>query len=686
MERKWFEKLLVKSIVFTFFLFVLFFVIKLCFVLYSGVYHNAIGEVKSFGEYIDTFIDGLRYDSRSVAVFSILYFLIGLIFFWTQFRWTILWIYAFFVVLLTLFIGISEIVFYEIFDDVFNANLLGLLFDDQKAIFKTGISGQYGISTKVVLWLGLSIVFMWFYTRIFGRITREYGYDSLSSIRSRSTGKESLIASVFFLVVFILLMTFSINSAFSFQGVSLDQIAKPIDNTFLRKVSTGAFRNLYLIYRGYTKISNSTFSDYSEQTPLEVVKEYFELETEQTHYDLRELLAKKVSNMSEKKIDYIFYIVAESLSEWHFDKEFDEIGLTSGLKSLLEDAHGAKIGVFLQNGSSTIKSLDVQLTGLFQTEIPVNSLLGVLQPFVTAPGVIMKDLGYQTNFYYGGSGIWQKLDRYTATQGFDNMYYNVHIIDHAKLNGYPSPFEGLWGAYDHYLYSLVRDNVFKHRNTPSFNMILTTSNHPPYDVPLEQFKVPLDEIKKFLVDGKYRKQDEQLLGHIWYQDKMITRFIQEISQVLPDSLFVITGDHYDREYIRNKDSLKVRNTIPLIIYSPALEIKKHTDIGSHIDIVPSIVELVAPKDYVYRSFGFPLVGNDSVIALSEKDSAFGCFAVATDRFIYTQDNGIEYFHQAMTYHNDNELAQSLYKRLQQGKALSWWILKNGYEITNDETH
>lgn len=686
MERKWFEKLLVKSIVFTFFLFVLFFVIKLCFVLYSGVYHNAIGEVKSFGEYIDTFINGLRYDSRSVATLSILYFLIGLIFFWTQFRWTILWIYAFFVVLLTLFIGISEIVFYEIFDDVFNANLLGLLFDDQKVIFKTGISGQYGLSTKVALWIGLSFIFIWFYTRIFGRITREYGYDSLSSIRSRSTSKESLIASIFFLVVFILLMMFSTNSAFSFKSANIDQIAKPVENTFLRKVSTGVFRNLYLVYRGYTKILSSQFNDYSEQTPLEVVKEYFELETEQTHYDLRELLAKKVSNVSEKKIDYIFYIVVESLSEWHFDKEFDEIDLTSGLKSLLVDAHGAKIGVFLQNAATTIKSLDVQLTGLFQTEIPVNSLLGVLQPFVTAPGVIMKDLGYQTNFYYGGSGIWQNLDRYTATQGFDNMYYNVHIIDHAKLNGYPSPFEDLWGAYDHYLYSLVRDNVFKHRNTPSFNMILTTSNQIPYDVPLEQFKVALDEIKKFLVDGKYRKQDEELFGHIWYQDKVITRFIQEVSEVLPDSLFVITGDSYDREYIKNKDFLKVRNTIPLIIYSPTLEIKKHTNIGSHIDIMPSIVELVAPKDYVYHSFGFPLVGNDNVIALSEKDSAFGYFAVATDRFIYTQDNGIEYFHQAMTYHNDNELAQSLYKRLQQSKALSWWILKNGYEIKNDETH
>lgn len=78
--------------------------------------------------------------------------------------------------------------------------------------------------------------------------------------------------------------------------------------------------------------------------------------------------------MSEKKIDHIFYIVAESLSEWHFDKEFDDIHLTSGLKSLLNDEHGVKIGVFLQNAGSTIKSLDVQLTGLFQTEIPVNSI------------------------------------------------------------------------------------------------------------------------------------------------------------------------------------------------------------------------------------------------------------------------------------------------------------------------
>ncbi len=301
---------------------------------------------------------------------------------------------------------------------------------------------------------------------------------------------------------------------------------------------------------------------------------------------------------------------------------------------------------------------------------------------MTAPGVIMKDLGYRTNFYYGGSGIWQKLDQYTATQGFDNMFYNTNVINNAKLNGYSAPYEGLWGAYDHYLYTFVRDEVFKYRGMPSFNMILTTSNHPPYDVPLEQFDVPLDEIRQFLAKQNYNKQDARLFGHIWYQDKQILHFIQEISRVLPDSIFIITGDHYDREYPKTA-SHKVSNTIPLIIYSPVLEITKNTNIGSHIDITPSILELIAPHNYTYHSFGTPLVSNN-IIALSEKNTAQGYFAVATDRYIYTKDDVIEYFHSVATYEDDKQNAQNLYKRAQQATALSWWILKNGYVIKDSE--
>lgn len=680
MDRKWFEKLLIKSIIFTLFLSVLFVLIKLLFVLYSGWYHGNLGKLNGFGELFQTFFNGLRYDARPIAALSIVYFMLGLLFFWTQIRWFILWLYVLIVVTLTFFIGISEIVFYEIFDDVFNAHLLGLFFDDQKAIFHTGVSGQYGLSKYIFTWIILLFIFMYIYTKLFGKITREYGYDPLSSIRSRSVQKQSYFAPISLFVVFAVMMLVSINSAFSLKGVSLDQVIKPVENEFLRKISSGAIRDLTLVYRGYVRISNSSFDDYISQSPLEAVREYFDLEDVKSSYNLKELLAQKVNNHSEQKIEHIFYIVAESLSEWHFNEEFDELGLTFGLKSLLADSHGVKIGVFLENAGSTIKSMDVHLTGLFQTEIPINSMLGTLKPFITAPGVIMKDLGYKTNFYYGGSGIWQKLDQYALSQGFRDIYYSTQIIENAKLNGYPTPYDGLWGAYDHHLFALIKDNIFKERTTPSFNMILTTSNHPPYDAPLEQFGVPLEQIAQyFATNTQYKNKDPKLIGHIWYEDKMITKFIRDVSEVLPNSLFVITGDHYDREYPSSTQILKTQNSVPLIVYSPVLDLKKNFNVGSHIDITPTIVQLTAPNGYIYHSFGTPLVGNDG-IALGEKECALGYFAVATNRFIYNKDGHLEYFRNGLEQYGDKEFAKKLYKKLQQATALSWWILTNGYEV------
>lgn len=681
MRARYFERAIVQSIIFALFLFFLFFILKLFFVLYIGAYHGAIGDVKSSGEYVQTFINGLRYDARNIAVLSIVYLVIALMFSRARSYSFVLWVYTVIIVAFTIFINVAEIVFYQIFDDAFNANLLGLLFDDQKAIFHTGISGQYSIIGKVIIWLGLSFIFIWSYTKIFRFNNRRYELDYLS-FRMSNNG-ENLIFSIVLFVVFGLFMMLCINSRFGFTQVSLDQAIKPVENSFLRKITPGSYRNLYLVYRGYTRIKNSHFSDYINQSPLEVVREYFGLDSTQTHYDLRDLLAQEVSNTEGTNIEHIFYIVAESLSEWHFSDEFDEIELTAGLKSLLDGGHGIKIGRFFQSAGSTIKSMDVQLTGLLQTEIPINTMASVLQPFVTSPGAIMKDLGYSNNFYYGGSGIWQKLDQYSVSQGFDNIYYNMHIVNNAKINDYPVPYEGLWGAYDHHLFSFIRDNVFAQRSKPSFNMILTTSNHPPYDVPLEQFGIKFDKIEKFFATHtQYKDKNLKLIGHIWYQDKIITRFIQEVSNVLPNSLFIITGDHYDREYLKGT-SVLVSNSVPLIFYSPILNIKKHTNFGSHIDITPSIVELVAPHKYVYHSFGTPLVGNDNR-SLGSKQGAFGYFAIATDRFIYNQYGEMEYF--GLARNNDKELAKSLYKRLQQATALSWWILKNGYEVQEEDVN
>lgn len=222
-------------------------------------------------------------------------------------------------------------------------------------------------------------------------------------------------------------------------------------------------------------------------------------------------------------------------------------------------------------------------------------------------------------------------------------------------------------------------------------MIMTTSNHPPYDVPLERFNAPMQRIQSFIDSHKdlhHKPITARLLAHIWWQDKIIAKFIAEMSEAFPNSLFIITGDHYDREYPFSPASMKVQQSVPLIVYSPALRFEILQNVGSHIDITPTIINLVAPHKFQYHSFGKPMLKNASKnttknIAKNALDStALGFFAVANDRFIY---NGfkIEYFSDTKAQ-NDENLASLSFMQLKRAKALSWWIVKNGYKIPADK--
>lgn len=52
--------------------------------------------------------------------------------------------------------------------------------------------------------------------------------------------------------------------------------------------------------------------------------------------------------------------------------------------------------------------------------------------------------------------------------------------------------------------------------------------------------------------------------------------------------------------------------------------------------------------------------------------------------MYDKNGKLEYFKDGIARNNDEELASSLYKRLQQATALSWWILTHGYEVKDIE--
>ncbi|RDU62647.1 LTA synthase family protein [Helicobacter sp. MIT 14-3879] len=643
-----FRKAILSSFIFMILLYVLNLALRILFIIIC-ILEDSMGNT-NINEIFKMLYNAFLYDGQIIGVMSIVFFLLNLLIFVFHRAKYLVYIYSFLVIFISVFVVIANIGFYQIYKDVFNAALLGLIFDDRVAILKTAWSGDFGIFNKIILWLIISIVT---YLLLF------------FIIKKISNVKYKKIANTMLFICFSSTCLFAINGRIGFSGISLGKEITPVENLFLRKITMGSFRDLGYVYKGYIRIWNSKFSDYIDESPREAVMKFFKLASSNASINLLGLLEKNVENPNNIEISHIFYIIAESFSKWHFDDEFREIGLMNNLLKLIKEDNAFSAKIFLENAASTIKSLDVQLSGLFQIEIPFN--LSVTSNFKTSSGYIFKDLGYKTKFYYGGSGTWQKLDTYVTSQGFDEILYNTHIISYLKRKNIRLPYENSWGVYDNFLYDFVIDNTPKDK---TFSMILTTSYHSPYDVPLDSLDIPFDKIDFFIANNpKIIKKDEakRVFSHIIYQDKMIYKFIKETSKKFPNSLFVITGDHYDRMYPFSNASINVSNQIPFIVYSPKLRPKVKSNIGSHIDIIPTIVELIAPNGYKYASFGTPMLSNSKVSI--NKSYALGYFAVADKYGVYNEDNI-----------NSFENKRYLLDDLKRAKAISWYIFKNGYEI------
>lgn len=660
-----------RTIAFSLFLTFLFICIRLSFILHVGVYENAMGEV-GFEDIINTLINGAKYDDKTVASATVIFLLVGILLSFFKFQNKILNIYAGIIFFICIFLGIANMAFFGIYGNAFDNNLLGLFGDDFNVILKTGLQGNYYIGTKIIIWIFCSVIALFIYKKFSNFFDRIF----LKNFSSHYPKTSSLIA---FGILCVMMLIF-INSHLGLKEISLDMNTKFSKDSFLRKITPGAFRNLYVVYKN----NQSSLKYFYNRTPIEVTKSFFGLPSNATPpFDLPVLLERTSTNTEKaSQIKHIFYIVSESLSEWNFDDEFDEIGLMSGLKSLVDGKHGLKVEHFLENADVTIRSLDVQITGLLNFGEALNSKVAIMPLFPTSIGGIMKRLGYETRFYYGGAEVWQQLDRYTQSEGFDKMFGNTYFLEYAKNKPYPKPLENIWGVYDPIMFDYLIDNTLMAKN-PTFNMIMSTSNHPPYDVDLKYYNVPMDKINTFLktripkTELNRNEDVATMLGHAYWYDKEVTKFIKKASKLFPQSLFIITGDHYGRMYVKTKLDNRIGKSIPLIIYSPVLTPKQLYNVGSHIDIAPTIVELTAPKGFKYSSFGKPLFSNNYTNKYHSDGYALGYEGIGTNRFIYVPQDGIEYLQNSKPKSGDKQEAEKLYEKLQEARALSWWIFTNG---------
>ena len=293
----------------------------------------------------------------------------------------------------------------------------------------------------------------------------------------------------------------------------------------------------------------------------------------------------------------VFLIVGESFGEWPFLPKFKDIGVVPQMQNLRASANCIYIPSMLPMGDNTVRAVNGIITGLPNTGIYENyQPMSFKQPYAMGVAQIMKQLGYKTVFWYGGYANWEYVKKFALAQGFDEF----HCADE-----FGTKTDNVWGCTDEVLFHNTEAYLKQEqKNEKIFHMVLTISNHAPYIIDVDKLGFPREAVRsKLPLD--IAKDDNTLteLGHIWYADKTMGDFVAQAEKQLPDSLFIITGDHMERFTFAVEQDARVMMSVPCIFYGQGVQKDwfKENAVGCHMQLAGTLAELLAPAGFTYSA-------------------------------------------------------------------------------------
>jgi len=295
---------------------------------------------------------------------------------------------------------------------------------------------------------------------------------------------------------------------------------------------------------------------------------------------------------------HIFLVVMESYDAWPFLAKYASLGLTNNLSRLAKQ--GLHFENFLPASDGTMQSLSAIVTGISYAHVEINYQMTARTPYPSSLFATFKRLGYRTRLFYGGYLSWQRFGDFAHDQGAEEIYGAPHMNKGVTTHE--------WGVDDEYLLDFIAGKVDD--RVPSFNLIMTTSYHPPYNVDVWSKGFPLREVPADVAPLFDDAANLKMLGHLWYSDRLLGDFVKTMEGRLSRPLFAFTGDHYGRKFINTRPDFFERSGVPFILYGS--EVLRGVRMpsgaaGAHIDIGPTLVELAAPKGFTYYSVGQDLL-------------------------------------------------------------------------------
>jgi len=582
-------------------------------------FSDHLGETTNLTDLLVAMAGGLRYDlaiSGYTVVFSLLLSIIcGMVpldIFCGRLRKTL----AIFYLILTSLIMVVNYVFFLEYRDNFNHWVFGVIFDDFGAVMKT-VWTEYPV---VILSITAASAIIIFSLAALKFIAQPFINEQTGSKIFRSKFLKFIVTLIFFV-----LFTCSIRGSVGSMPIKLrdaDVTGDPVLNKFV----LNPYFALRYTLKHYSRLSEAKGIEvYLPDGNVRGATKLFFNKNEKIQ-NLDHYMKKSAKGNPGLAPEQIFILYLEGFDSWSLLKKYASLDLQPKFKSLARE--GIFVRAFLPTGRSTMTSLASIMTGLPEAGVFINYQKSAQKPYPTSLATQFEKLGYETNLFYGGYLSWQRLGHFAKAQGFDNVYGGGSMGSWVKGNE--------WGVDDEVLFDFILKTVKKKKR--SVNLILSTSNHGPYDLPVFEMgfkhrKIPED------IKGDYDGNTPlHEFGHLWYTDKVMGEFIRKAERKLPFSVFAVTGDHMSRRFLNSKPTMFERASVPLLLYGKNClgEIRIPERLaGSHLNIIPTLIELAAPEGFEYYSF------LQNLLDSNRRQIGFGYLRMITPNYLVNETGIME---------------------------------------------
>lgn len=367
------------------------------------------------------------------------------------------------------------------------------------------------------------------------------------------------------------------------------------------------------------RINNAFFSDkkvlgyLTLNTPYSVIRSYFQYTLPQYNLmpsqkaasitqamllsDNEVLLDSNYIFMRRKKFDEqltkknIVIFIMESWSAKFVGSITGEKTYTPFFDSLAK--HGILFTKFLANGQRSIEAVPSILASV--PAIFPKSIIGSRAEVsaVRGLGSILSEYNYTNSFHYGAKLGSMGFDSYVPSTGFSKYFSKEDFTSYDD-----SLDDGTWGVYDE-PYFLDAAEKISNLSQPFCSVIFSLSSHDPFKIPSYR----KDLFEKYADESDFEKV-------LRYSDFSLQQFFNSAKRKnwFDNTIFIITADH---TIYTERNNLFEMFHVPLLIYSNKdIQPKIITDIGSHADIMPTILDLLKIPA-VHASIGRSLFDNST---------------------------------------------------------------------------